>query len=202
MRNFEYVLPEEYIEAKIIDAKNTKTMIILNVAAILIAAILIYIGIQISNAIYGKIAINNDFILNNFNEIYIYCFSFIGVLIVVTILHELIHGLFYKIYTKQKLRFGISLSCAFCGIPDIYVYRKAMIITAIAPCIIISSIFLVLMIFCNNQWMFLLYLITFASHFAGCIGDIYSVKLLLFKYKNENTLINDTGPKQTIYIKK
>ena len=42
--------------------------------------------------------------------------------------------------------------------------------------------------------------ILFAIHFGGCIGDLYMTALLLFRYKDPRTLMNDTGPKQTIYL--
>lgn len=40
----------------------------------------------------------------------------------------------------------------------------------------------------------------FAEHFGGCSGDLYDTVLLVFKYR-KGCLINDDGPKQTIYIK-
>ena len=36
------------------------------------------------------------------------------------VLHELTHGLFYKIFTHEKLKFGMTLTVAYCGIPRIY----------------------------------------------------------------------------------
>ena len=49
-----------------------------------------------------------------------------------------------------------------------------------------------------NIYGFLVILL-FATHFGGCIGDMYCIYLLLFKLP-KNTLVNDTGPKQTFYV--
>jgi hypothetical protein len=39
-------------------------------------------------------------------------------------------------------------------------------------------------------------------HLGGCCGDIYMTWLLLTRFKSPKTLINDTGPAQTIYVEK
>jgi hypothetical protein len=38
-------------------------------------------------------------------------------------------------------------------------------------------------------------------HLGGCVGDDYVTLLFLFKFKDKTTLVQDTGPKQTIYVK-
>jgi len=40
----------------------------------------------------------------------------------------------------------------------------------------------------------------FALHLGGCSGDIYITYLLLKKYRDPRTLMNDTGPKMTLYV--
>ena len=57
---------------------------------------------------------------------------FIVVVVAYVILHELIHGLVYKLLTKQKLKFGLALTVVYCGVPDIYVYRTAALLSLTA----------------------------------------------------------------------
>lgn len=196
MKHYELTIPEEYKVDKVIDAKNPKTGVIMNLVALIIMAIICAIGIII------YIQVNDGFKFevdeNNFIALILY---FIGMFAVI-IIHELIHGLFYKIFTKQKLTFGFTWSAAYCGVPHIYVRKTAMIITCIAPCVIISSTLLIPLILINNTIYFLFILLLFALHFGGCCGDLYCILLFVFKYRKKDILVNDTGAKQTIYIKK
>jgi len=119
------------------------------------------------------------------------------------VLHELLHGLGYKITTHERLTFGISWSCAFCGVPKIYVYRKTAMIALILPLLTFTLILLplsVLLFFYASSVVYTLSVLLFAIHLGGCVGDIYVLLLLSFKYRSKFTLINDTGPMQTIYI--
>ncbi|MBR5044032.1 MAG: hypothetical protein IKX66_01680, partial [Clostridia bacterium] len=43
------------------------------------------------------------------------------------------------------------------------------------------------------------FLVLFAFHFGGCVGDLYDTVLLLFRLKGK-LLMRDTGPMQTFYI--
>ena len=116
------------------------------------------------------------------------------------ILHELTHGLVYKIMTKQKLTFGISLSCAFCGVPKIFVTRKTALFSILAPFVVYSLIFLPILILIPANMICLAILLVFGTHTSGCVGDLYGT-IVLASLKGE-LLMNDTGPKQTFFVKK
>lgn len=184
-------LPDGYEEVYTIDAKSKKIGIILNVSSFFVMAIPFIIGYFILD----KTKIHEE--VNRFLML-LMAIS----LIVMIVIHELIHGLFYKILTKQKLTFGMSWSCAFCGVPDIYCYRKTMIIVSMAPCIVLSLLMLIPLILVSNFYIALGVLFVFSGHFGGCIGDLYTTYLLTFKYKDNDILLNDTGPKQTFYMRK
>ena len=106
--------------------------------------------------------------------------------------------------TKQKLKFGFSWSCAFCGIPDAYSYRHTAIISLIAPLTLFSIVFITLAIAFHgvNMMLYLLFALLFAIHFAGCVGDMYVTLLFLTRFRDKTTLMRDTGPEQTFYQKK
>lgn len=195
MKHYELILPENYKIDKVIDAKNPKTGIIMNIASLIIMLIVFVIGmiIYFSSNPKGEFEVGTK----TFIALIIY---FVG-LFACIVLHELIHGLFYKIFTKQKLTFGITWSAAFCGVPHIYVKKKAMIITCMAPCIIISSILLIPLFLVKDMLFFMFILLMFGGHFGGCCGDIYDTILFITKYHNKDILVNDTGAKQTIYVR-
>ena len=123
MPNFYKELPENAKVVKTIDAKNKKTMLIFNLVAILIMVASIF-----------PIVILKDFTLKDVNptEMLIGLAVYLVGTVVYVILHELTHGLVYKTMTKEKLTFGLTLSCAFCGVPKIYVTRKTALLSILA----------------------------------------------------------------------
>lgn len=186
-------LPNGYKEVYSIDAGNTKTGLILNLIGLPIMIVMFIILMVIKSLVCGKI----NFDLSD-GETSLVLFILCIVMILYIIIHELTHGLFYKSFTKEKLKFGLKLTCAYCGVPTIYMKKIPMIITALAPFVIYSLIGVVLMIVVPYNVIFLAIDILFSAYVAGCVGDIY-ISFLLIKYPKE-TLVNDTGAKQTFYI--
>ena len=198
--NFEKSIPPGHVIVKHLDAKNVKLDLLLNVIAMLIfvcIAVLALIPVFKSN---GKFDFFSD--IGQLVKIMLYSSVFLILILFYMILHELTHGAFYKVLTGEPLTFGISWSCAFCGVPNIYVYRKSALLAAAAPLVIFTVILLPLTAFLYfiNITAYILSAFLFGMHLGGCAGDIYVVFLLLFKYKNNKTLIRDTGPEQFFYI--
>ncbi len=187
--NFERNLPEGYHEAYVIDATSGKFSIWLNVVAM---ALMVIIAVPLAVIIsgMGEIHVNSTFLL-------ILC----GLLIVYTILHELTHGIAYKLMTGEKLTFGLTLTVAYCGVPKIFVYRKTAMVALLAPFTVYSILFIALMIVLPDPTAKLAVALIFAIHFGGCAGDLYDTFIYLTKFRDPTTLMQDTGPKQTFYTK-
>lgn len=186
-------LPTGYKPIKEIDATNKKTEIIFNSIALLIMAV-----IFVALFFIKKIDINPE--KDNLARYYIATVSFLLAMVLYIVLHELVHGILYKALTKEKLTFSITLSRAFCGVPNIYTTRKTSLIALLAPFTVFTIILGTLIIFLPNDIVGLYTILLFTIHFGGCIGDLYCIYLLLFKLPKD-TLINNTGPKQTFYSK-
>lgn len=196
--NFERDLPKGYKEDFHINAKDKGTALILSIVALAITAIVFVLclipifksGIDISDVKMG------------------YFFLFYGVFIVsmlgCIVLHELTHGLVYKLMTGEKLTFGITPAAAFCGVPNIYTYRRCAILALVAPLIILTAILvpIVWLFSISNPLYYIGFSFILAMHLGGCIGDGYLSILLLTKYKDKDVLIKDTGPEQFIYVRK
>lgn len=191
MNKYYLELPENYKLDKTIDMKKMSTNIFLNVLNILFVIISLLILIPLK---FKEIK------FDNLIELSIVMFIALIGFIIYIVLHELTHGLFYKIFTKQKLTFGVSLTYAYCGVPNIYVRKKEAIIACLSPLIIFSIIFLILIFFLPPNYINLSIIILFSFHFGGCSGDIYLSLILLTKYKKD-TYIKDKGPIQYIYKK-
>ena len=196
MENYYKELPEGYREAKVVDAKAKKTSTVFTLSSfVLTVAVLLPILLTFGSlrALFEEYERKRMLIAD---AVFLIC------VVSYIVLHELVHGAAYKAMTHQKLTFGMTLTVAFCGVPDIYTSRKTALVALLAPFVTFSAILIPLTIwfYSFNMLYYLLSGILFAVHFGGCIGDLYMTALLLFKYKDPRTLINDTGPKQTIYL--
>ena len=188
MPNYYKELPENYELVKTIDAKNAKTVIWMNVVAIVLMVASIMPFLMIKD--YSMVDVEPKEMLIGLGVLFVGMIAYI-------ILHELTHGLVYKVMTKQKLTFGLTLSCAFCGVPNIYVTRKTALLAILAPFVVFSIIFIPLIIVLPANMINLALVIIFGIHFSGCVGDLYgTIVLITLKGK---ILMNDTGPKQTFY---
>lgn len=188
-KTFEKEVPEGYRTALTVDAKDTRLGIIMNIIALIIAAATV--------AVTAAIVKPADFI-GNFSPGRNFLLA--AALIPYMVLHELVHGIAYKLLTKQKLKFGLTLTVAFCGVPDIYVYRRTALIALLAPFVSFTIVFLLLIFLLPEEWDKVYASVMLGLHIGGCCGDLYDTFLYLFKFKAPDTLMRDTGPKQTFYL--
>lgn len=197
MKNFEPELPQGYEEAASLDIKNPKTALVFNLVSILISfAIIVAVNVL---AITSPAISSADEVIDS---IFTSLVAFFVLSVVYLILHELVHGAVYKAMTGQRLTFGMNLSCAFCGVPNIYVYRRCAFLACIAPLAVFTALFVPLLVYSylTSIFWFLALGLVFSMHIGGCIGDIYVASLLLFRLRDSKTLMKDTGPTMTIYI--
>ena len=200
MKNsFERELPEGYKQVKHINAKEMKLGLILNgiaLATILVVEAVALIPIIVS-AINGSFTLEIDPVSTLLALI-----VFVVAMIAYIVLHELVHGIAYKSLTGEKLTFGLSWSCAYCGVPNIYTYRKTALISLLSPFVVFSVIFVAMIValYFVNPVYYLMSALLLGLHLGGCSGDIYVTLLFLFKFKDKRTLMRDTGPEQYFYV--
>lgn len=196
LNNFETSLPDGYVLVKHVDAKHNGKLITIYsllsfVPFLIILPLLVFIAIMTAQ---DDIAFGNDFVI----ALMIGCWGYI----LYIILHELTHGITYKCYTGQKLTFGLTLTVAFCGVPHIFVRKRASIAALVMPFAVFSVIFLGLTV---GLWFISpIYGIVagsvFALHLGGCVGDLHWIIMYLTKFRKCDTLMQDTGPEQWLYI--
>ncbi|MBQ7363310.1 MAG: DUF3267 domain-containing protein [Clostridia bacterium] len=197
MKNYEKELPGGYTLNYHINAKDKKTGLVMNLWAFAIMLVVGAVG-----AIPLFVDKTLDFTLST-PVLLISYVVFMLSMVVYIVLHELVHGAAYKLLTREKLTFGMSWSCAFCGVPNIYVYRRAAIIALVAPLITFTLVLVpvsVLMYFAHPVY-YILSLVLLGMHLGGCVGDGYMTYLFLRVFKSKTTLVRDTGPEQYIYTK-
>lgn len=193
--NFEKTLPEGYREIKHINAKSAKFGIIMNLIALgVLFAVMAVAALPL--------IISRRFVVTELTKTFwVPYIVFILAMAVYILLHEIVHGIAYKAMTGEKLTFGLSWSCAFCGVPDIYTYRKTALISVAAPLVIFTVILLPLAgaLFYVDTVYYLITAFVFGLHLGGCSGDIYVI-YLLYKNNDPRLLMKDTGPEQTFYL--
>ena len=195
MVNYFKELPDGYIIDKVIDAKDDiKIKILFSILPMFIFTI-VFLCFLPAIIIKYKETPNAD-------NMTVALLILVVEMIVYVIFHELTHGALYKILTKEKLTYGFTLTVAYCGVPNLYLKKVPALLAALAPLVVYSILFTVPLFFINDISYFIATIILFSLHISGCIGDLYVSILLIFKYNGKDVLVNDTGPKQTFYIKK
>lgn len=99
--------------------------------------------------------------------------------IILAFVHEMIHGLFFKIFKPNaKVKYGYTKGMLYASMPNEIFNRKQFVIILLAPFVLISmGLFIALLVF---QVTSIIYI--FAFHGAACIGDFY-MSQLIYRHK-------------------
>lgn len=107
-------------------------------------------------------------------------FFIIALFFIIIIIHELIHGLFFKLFSPEsKVKFGFKGGMAYATSPGTVYTRGQFFIIIIMPFIILTSIMITMMFMLPNP----AYKYYIALHTGACAGDFYYCYLIL-KYKH------------------
>lgn len=116
---------------------------------------------------------------------------FIGIisLLVIIVVHELIHGLFFKLFnTEGKVKFGFKNGLAYATSPNSFYSKGKFLVILMAPFIIITLLLFFMYLFrLIPPYAF----IRLASiHASTCVGDFYFSYLVIKAPKN--SCVEDT----------
>ena len=123
--------------------------------------------------------------------------NFAIALIAVLFIHELVHGLCYWLFSRQRPKFGFQGLFPYAAAPvGIYFPRKQFIAIGLAPLVLLTVIGLLLMMIVPIVLVpFFLFLVAFNA--AGAAGDLIMViQLMLF---NSDVLMEDNDAGVIIY---
>lgn len=192
-QNFERDLPSGYKQALYINAKKAKFGIIFNLIALVVLVIVMVVAI-LSLRFSGKLSF--DILKIEYTQLIVAYLIFFASMIGYIVLHELVHGIAYKTLTGERLTFGISWSCAFCGAPHIFTYRKTAIISVISPFAVFTFLFIpiLVLLYCFSPLYYLIAAFVFGLHLGGCSGDLYVLYLLTAKFKDKKRLCATRDP--------
>ena len=184
-------LPAEYILSGQIDLKKNKRLsILLNIGAFIIFIPMFYL-------LSGFTALVRPDITNFSVTITIgKVFSAIGLVVLVLIIHEIIHGLFFWIFSHGRPVFALRPLYAYAGAPTWFFPKRQYAITALGPLIIIGAVGLLLLLLAPISWIPMIALLV-ALNTGGAIGDIF-VFIRLLK-SSPTSFTNDTGEVVTFF---
>ncbi|WP_249934236.1 DUF3267 domain-containing protein [Marinilactibacillus psychrotolerans] len=173
--------------------ENKKAIFWLNMASIPL-----FIFFLILFIMYTYIFLENkdySFSLNNGSFIGFILFFLLYFLLIV--FHELIHGLFFKVFKKdRKVKFGFKNGFAYATSPHSFYSKGKFIWICLTP---FTFITLILLSAVSLGFIPVNLFVNMASlHAAACVGDFYWV-FLLSRHPG-NILVEDTEQGMTVYL--
>ena len=111
------------------------------------------------------------------------------ILIIAVPLHEIIHGVFFKIFKPEaKIKLGFEAGMFYASAEGVTLSKRQFMIVVLAPLVLITlAIAIYAFISCHFTSAYL----AIALHTMGCAGDLYYVQQLL--RHSETTHIKDTS---------
>jgi hypothetical protein len=106
----------------------------------------------------------------------------IGTTIVMLVLHEAVHGVFFWLYTRDRPKFAFRGAYAYAAAPAWYLPKRQYLVVALAPLVLLSLLGVLLMTLVPAEG-FTLLLFFLVSNASGAIGDLWVVSWLLRQHK-------------------
>lgn len=168
---------------------DRKTILWLNIIAIPLAFVFLFLFALVP--FYSKPTITEGFSLG---EVALLLVAYI----VIIIFHELIHGLFFKVFHLEgKVKFGFKNGMAYATSPNSYYTKGQFAVIILAPFMVISTLLIIAYYLTILSAIF--FVLLAALHAASCVGDFYFIYLIYRAPKG--SLIMDTEVGLTFYHK-
>jgi hypothetical protein len=184
-------LPDGYVQSDEINLKKDKRlMLLLNIIALFAFVVsFILLSIFVSLVRFGVTSVSGDVSAG-------VLLMLVGLTVMILILHELIHGFFFWMFSRSRPVFGIRPMYAYAGAPTWFFPRREYAITALAPLVIIGVVGLFLMLLVPLWWLLMIAFLV-ALNTGGAVGDIF-VFIRLLK-SSSTSFANDTGDVVTFF---
>lgn len=186
-------LGADYLYSGKLDLGERNSGIAANLASLALLFVFGWLIVQLAVALRPEIESGGFFdVMQGLEPLYLLVGLF-GLLIV----HELLHGLFFWIYTGERPQFGFKIVYAYASAPDWYIPRNKFIVTGLAPVVIITIVGLVLLPLIPFDYVAELLLLT-AFNAAASVGDMIAVGWLSFK--PDTAMVRDLGARMDLYV--
>lgn len=185
-------LPDGYSEIYSVDLqKDKKAAVIVNVLAIVIAAVLVVV-------MQFFVPLSSVFRMQDGMAGYFLRFAVLLVAMVLyMVLHELVHGAAMKLCGTKKVRYGFTGMYAFAGSRDYY-GKGAYVFIALAPIVFWGIVLAVINCLVPVEWFWVVYLIQ-VINLSGAAGDLFVT--VRFSRLPGDILIQDSGVGMKVFSK-
>ena len=185
------ILPDGYVQSAEINLKKDKRLtILLNIGALIVFALSFYLLSAFTAWVRPDIIIFSSTItVTNI-------LGALGLTVLILLLHEGIHGLFFWIFSRSRPVFGLRPLYAYAGAPSWFFPKRQFTITALGPLVIIGAAGLLLLLLAPISWVFMIMFLA-ALNTGGAVGDIFVFFRLL--PRPATSFANDTGDVVTFF---
>ncbi len=192
-------LPPGFIPIHWLDIRDKKVIIKLNFwsLGLLITAWAVFS--RLAKLVHPQAQSSISFSINRIVDALIFVVVLLGITAITLLLHEAIHGLFFRFFTKESPRYGFKGFYAFAAAPEWYLPKPNYLVTALAPLVGISILAVVGLLVTNPAWA-AVWLWVFVFNTSGSVGDLWVVWTLL--RSPADALIRDAGDVVEIFSTK
>ncbi len=185
-------LPQSYVLTKVVDLQNDrKTALWVNLGAFGITVVMVLAAVffvPFSKFVSFSSPTAKDALR---------LFLLVPAIAVYVVTHELIHGLFFRRYGKEKPKYGFSGLYFYAGSP-VFFDRRSYLISALAPVVIWFFILLVLDTILPEKYFWFFYILQIVN-LSGAAGDFYIAYLA--RSMPADVLIRDWGYQMEFYLR-
>ena len=186
-------LPKTYRPGEEFNLQNLKTVLGLNAAGLVGLVVFGWLFLQFAFRVRPEIVTAGlRSILGSMSIL-----SFAVTLVVTMVVHELVHGFFFWLYTRDRPKFGFNLLYAYAAAPGWYFPRNQFIWVGLAPLVVLSLVGLLLLPAVPFSWVPLLVL-GLILNAAGAVGDLWVVAWLAGRPRE--SFLQDRGPTMQIFL--
>ncbi|SFC00912.1 Putative zincin peptidase [Alkalibacterium subtropicum] len=177
---------------------DKKLIFWINMAVIPLFLFFIVLFTSVTRVFLGSSDFGYSFSMDDLTGFLISLALFFVIYFVLIVVHELIHGIFFKVFDPDgKVSFGFKNGMAYATSPHSYYPKSRFIMICLAPFVFITAGLIVLLVLGLITESFFVF---YASiHAASCAGDFYWVVLL--SRHSGDILVEDTEKGMTVYLK-
>ena len=106
------------------------------------------------------------------DEVLLWLVAALVIIFITLILHELVHGFFFWLFTKEKPYFGFGPGYAYAAAPDWYFPKGKYLVIGLAPLVVLTILGLLVIQFIPAAWIGSLFLAV-VFNAGGAVGDLY-----------------------------
>lgn len=118
------------------------------------------------------------------------------IIFVTVTLHELVHGLFFWLFSKSRPQFGLGPGYAYAAAPDWYFPKGQYLVIGLAPLVLLTVLGLLAIVIVPLAWVPVLFL-AIIFNAGGAIGDMYVC--MRIGAEASNIWVKDTGDGFEVY---